>query len=329
MTNNENINKSDTDMSALIFDGQLSLQQRPRPQRKENEVLIRVQLAGICNTDHEIIRGYVPGFDGVLGHEFVGTVAEADDPSLIGKKCTAEINYACGTCDYCRQGLGRHCPNRTVMGIINQYGAFAQYICVPKENLVLIPDGIPNTNAVFIEPLAAALEILDQVEVKPDSKVLVFGDGKLGLMIGHALAATECHLTIVGKHPEKLALLEYDHIEKVLLPDFKDSQYDIVIEATGNADAFGKSVANVRPRGTIVLKSTYAADLTFNPAPIVVNEVTVVGSRCGLFSRSIDFLSKHSVSFEKLVSHRFPFHQALDAFNASESGDAVKVILEM
>lgn len=323
------MNKNSQNMLAVVFDGSLAIKQVPKPQRTENEVLIRVSLAGICNTDHEIIRGYVPGFNGILGHEFIGIVEEADDPAITGKRCTAEINFACGTCPYCRAGLQRHCPNRSVMGIINRNGAFAQYITVPKENLTIIPDSIPDKQAIFIEPLAAALEILDQVNISQSSKVLLLGDGKLGLLIGHVLAAVGCELTVVGKHAEKLGHLKYDHITTVLQDDFKNGLYDVVIEATGNAEAFDMAVANVRPRGTIVLKSTYAGEVQFNLSPVVVNEITIIGSRCGIFSKSVDFLLTHQVSFEDMISAEYPLENALEAFEFSKSPGALKVLLKI
>jgi 2-desacetyl-2-hydroxyethyl bacteriochlorophyllide A dehydrogenase len=323
------MNKNLHNMLAVVFDGSLAIKEVPKPQRTENEVSIRVTLAGICNTDHEIIRGYVPGFNGILGHEFIGIVEEADDPSIIGKRCTAEINFACGTCAYCRANLQRHCPNRSVLGIINRNGAFAQYISVPRENLTIIPDSIPDKHAIFIEPLAAALEILDQVKILQSSKVLLLGDGKLGLLIGHVLAAAGCELTVVGKHPGKLGHLKYDHITTVLRDDFKNDLYDVVIEATGNAEAFDMAVANVRPRGTIVLKSTYAGEVHFNLSPVVVNEITIIGSRCGLFSQAVEFLLKHQVSFEDMISAEYSLDNALKAFEFSKSSNILKVLLSV
>jgi 2-desacetyl-2-hydroxyethyl bacteriochlorophyllide A dehydrogenase len=323
------MNKNSQNMLAVVFDGSLAIKQVPKPQGTENEVLIRVSLAGICNTDHEIIRGYVPGFNRILGHEFIGIVEEADDPSIIGKRCTAEINFACGTCQYCRANLQRHCLNRSVMGIINRNGAFAEYITVPKENLTIIPDSIPDKQAIFIEPLAAALEILDQVNISPSSKVLLLGDGKLGLLTGHVLAAVGCELTVVGKYPGKLGQLKYDHVTTVLRDDFKNGLYDVVIEATGNAGAFDMAVANVRPRGTIVLKSTYAGEVKFNLSPVVVNEITIIGSRCGLFSQAVDFLLKHRVSFEDMISAEYSLDNALKAFEFSKSPDVLKVLLSV
>ncbi len=284
-------------MTALVFDGKLQVKTVPKPKRGPNEVLIQVTMAGICNTDLEIIRGYISGFNNIPGHEFLGLVKEADDTSIIGKRCTAEINCSCGRCDYCRNGLGRHCPERTVLGIINRSGAFAEYICVPKENLFLVPDTLADKRAIFIEPLAAALEILDQVKINQDSKVLLLGDGKLGLLIGYVLASKGCNLTIVGKHPEKLANVTGKNVKNFLLSNHTNSKYDIVVEATGNVSAFEKALQNVKPRGTLILKSTYADDINFNPSQVIIDEITIIGSRCGDFQKAINFMLKNDPKF--------------------------------
>ncbi len=314
-------------MSALIYDGLLRTTRIRKPRRKENEVLIRVTKAGICNTDHEIIRGYVPGFSGVLGHEFIGVIEDAPDASQIGKRCTAEINFACQKCEFCKRNLQRHCPNRTVMGIIHQDGAFAEYLCAPTENVFLIPDAIPDTRAIFIEPLAAALEIFDQISVPPDSHILIFGDGKLGLLIAYAFAMRNHKVTIVGKHSEKLALLSGQAIETYLAADFKNGAYDIVVEATGNPDVFEMAVKNVKPRGFMVLKSTYAGTFAFNPSQIVVNEITVVGSRCGRFSQAIAFMLNNEIPLENLITSEFTLDFGVEAFKHSAQSNAVKVML--
>jgi threonine dehydrogenase-like Zn-dependent dehydrogenase len=270
----------------------------------------------------------VPGFDGIPGHEFIGIIEEAENKDWIGKRCTAEINYACGSCHYCRDNMGRHCPHRTVMGIINQNGALAQYLVAPKENIIFIPQAIPDLHAIFIEPLAAALEILDQVEIHPDSKVLLLGDGKLGLLIGHVIASTGCDLTVIGKHKEKLDLLDYENTNLLLLDNFEDDQYDVVIEATGNTTSFDRALINVKPRGTIVLKSTYAGGLNFNPALVVVNEITIVGSRCGLFSNAIQFLLNHHVLLEKMIHGEYSIDNLEEAFAASSEPGALKVLIK-
>lgn len=315
-------------MKALAFDGQLKVVDRPVPQRRPGAVLIRVLLAGICNTDHEIVRGYVPGFKGVLGHEFVGRVAEADDFSLIGRRATAEINCACGVCSFCRKGLGRHCPQRTVLGIVNRDGAMAEYVLVPRENLVLLPDSLPDRSAVFIEPLAAACAILEQVDIVANNRVLLLGDGKLAILVAFVLLSTGCQLTVVGKHREKLDLLAGRQLSLLQLDEFKPQAYDIVVEATGRADGFSLALSCVRPRGTVVVKSTYAGMLSWNPTGLVVDELTIIGSRCGRFKDALAFLEGQELPFARMISSVFPLSQALDAFRASATPETFKILLD-
>ncbi len=316
-------------MKAVYFDGNLKVCEVEKPKRKKGEVLIRVALAGICNTDHEIIKGYIPNFRGIPGHEFFGYAEEADDKSLIGKRVTSEINIACGKCEFCNKGLGRHCSNRKVLGIINKNGAMAEHVTVPKENVIEIPSSIPDINAIFIEPLAAALEILEQVNINKDHTVLLIGDGKLALLIARVIYKTGCKLTVVGKHPNKLSLLNDRSTKKFLLDSFKPSFFDIVIEASGNPSAFTLGLACVKPRGIFVLKSTYADGFSFNPSSIVVNEVTLIGSRCGRFKDAIKFLEKHKPGLEKMISKEFPLEDALEAFNYSAKPDSLKVVLRI
>ncbi|MBD3321227.1 MAG: alcohol dehydrogenase catalytic domain-containing protein [Chitinivibrionales bacterium] len=315
-------------MKAVFFDGTLKIIDMEIPRRKEHEVLIRISKAGICNTDHEILKGYVPGFTGIPGHEFLGHVQEAENRSLIGRRVTGEINCACGKCDYCAAGLGRHCPDRSVIGIMDHPGAFAEYICIPESTVVEIPEHIPDSRAIFIEPLAAACEILEQIEIPSQSRVLLIGDGKLALLIGLVVSSTGADLTVVGKHENKLSFLEESNIRTVLLTDFVREPYDIVIEASGSSSAFGLAVECTKPRGTIVLKSTCAENLDFNPSGIVVNELMLVGSRCGRFKDARAFIEKGNPRLEKLITKAFPLGRALDAFRESEKKDTIKVILK-
>lgn len=314
-------------MKAVIYNHRLLLSETPKPKPSINEVLVRVTHAGICNTDHEIIAGYVPGFSGVIGHEFVGIVEESDITGMVGKRVTAEINCACGACEYCRRGLGRHCPERTVLGIVGRPGAMAEYVSVPVENVVPIPDSIPDSRAIFIEPLAAALEILEQLTISANHTVLLIGDGKLALLIAHVLVSTGCRATMVGKHPDKLAKAGHLGLETQTLEQSTDGAYDIVIEAAGKPSAFYTAIRNVKPRGTVVLKSTYADRLTIDVAPIVVNEITLIGSRCGRFSEAIRFLEERNPPLEELISDRFPLSRAQEAFARSSEGEALKVVL--
>ncbi|MGA2506395.1 MAG: alcohol dehydrogenase catalytic domain-containing protein [Chitinispirillaceae bacterium] len=315
--------------SLFCNNGILSLQECEKPLRHAGEVLIRVCRAGICSTDLEIIKGYVPGFSGILGHEFFGYVEEADNAKHIGKRVTAEINCGCEKCGYCRSGLQRHCPNRTVLGIMKKDGAFAEYIAVPNENVILIPDEISETSALFIEPLAAALEIMEQHPVSPDQTVLLVGDGRLAQLIGCVFLSQGIPLSAVGKHAAKLGLLKQLGAKTFLLDDFTPSPFDIVIEASGKPSGFELALACVKPRGTIVLKSTYAESFALNPSPIVVNEITIIGSRCGRFSEAIRFLLKFKPDLSYLISARYPFSKALEAFEKAKGKDVLKVVLEM
>jgi len=315
-------------MKALVFDGTLRLAEMPLPSRSGDEVLVRVTKAGICNTDHEIVAGYMPGFKGTLGHEFLGVVEKADDKKLVGKRVTAEINCGCGTCDWCKSGMERHCPNRSVIGIKDRDGAFAEYICVPARNVVTVPDSIPDTNAIFIEPLAAALEIPEQISLENKS-VLLIGDGKLGLLIAHAVRMSHCDMLVLGKHQENLALLAAKGIKTVLARDFVKKQFDVVIEASGSPAAFPIAVECVKPRRSIVLKSTYAHNLAFNPAPIVVNEITLIGSRCGRFTDALRFLETCKPDFSPMISKEFSIENGMEAFEYSKISGVLKVIIKM
>ena len=317
-------------MKALFCkNGMLSLDECEKPVRRTGEVLIRVSRSGICSTDLEIVKGYIPGFSGILGHEFFGYVKESDDASLIGRRATAEINCACNRCDYCRQGMQRHCPHRTVLGIADRNGAFAEYIAVPQENVVVLPDEIPETSAVLIEPLAAALEILEQLPVSPDQSVLLVGDGRLAQLISCVFLANGIPLSVAGKHAAKLGLLAERGARTFLLDNFTPSPFDIVIEASGKPSGFELALACVKPRGTIVCKSTYAGGFQFNPSPVVVNEITLLGSRCGRFSEAIRFLRKYRTDLSSMISARYPFSQALEAFEKAKGKETLKVVLEM
>ncbi len=316
-------------MKAVMFDGDLRVAEVDTPARGRGDVLIRVRKAGICNTDQEILKGYVPGFAGIPGHEFVGTVVESDNGLPVNLRVTAEINAGCGTCSYCVSGLGRHCPQRTVMGIVNRSGAFAEYVSAPAENVVAIPDEISDIEAVFIEPVAAACAILEQVAVEPAQRVLVLGDGKLALLVAFVLQATGCALLVCGKHREKLAILAERGIETVLSDELRDDTYDIVVEATGSPNAFATAVAHTRPRGTLVLKSTYAGGITLDLAAIVVNELHIVGSRCGRFSDALAFMLRHRPPLERLVTAEYPLEKAGEAFECSARPGTLKVLLTM
>ncbi|AKI97371.1 MDR/zinc-dependent alcohol dehydrogenase-like family protein [Kosmotoga pacifica] len=312
-------------MKALYFDGQLRFTEIPEPKLRENEALIRVRYAGICNTDLEIFKGYM-GFNGVPGHEFVGEVVEAPDKGLIGKRVVGEINIACGKCDMCLSGHRKHCRNIRTLGINNWDGAFAEYLKLPIENLHPVPNSIDDIEAVFVEPLAAAVQVLEQVNFRPTDRVAVVGDGKLGLLISLVLKARNIDHILIGKHPSRakdivkgIPLAFPDRIQEL------SGQIDIAVEATGNSQGFALAVNIVKPTGTIVLKSTYASGSTFDFSPVVVKELNVIGSRCGSFKPAIGFLEKKLVPVKSMVSAVYPFEEAIDAFSATPG--ALKVLL--
>jgi threonine dehydrogenase-like Zn-dependent dehydrogenase len=312
-------------MRALVFDGGLSCQaDRPVPEPAPGEARIRVRLAGICATDLAITRGYM-GFAGVLGHEFVGAV-DAGPAEWLGRRVVGEINAACGRCATCARGLGRHCPDRTVLGIQGRDGAFAEYLILPVGNLHPVPDAVPDAAAVFVEPLAAAFRIREQVQPQTEDAVQVLGDGRLGLLIAQVLAATGCRLTLVGRHPAKLALAREWGIEtadtSVNLPPA-----DLVVDATGAPDGLVHAIARVRPCGTVVLKTTCAESPPFNPAPLVIHEVTVIGSRCGPFPPALAALASGSVRVAPLVAATYPLTDGAEAFAHAARPGVLKVLL--
>ncbi len=317
-------------MKALHFDGQkLALVEKPTPRPKSGEVLIRVRYAGICNTDLEILEGYM-GFTGTIGHEFVGEVTQAPDVNLLGKTVVGEINISCGRCEFCLQGLGRHCPNRTVLGILGKDGAMAEYLTLPLSNVHVVPPGVSELQAVFTEPLAAACEITEQLEILSDYRILVIGDGKLAQLVARVLALRNDRVLVVGKHPSKLDLLKKVGIATLTRSEFGESrqQFDLVVEATGSWDGWAMALQAVKPRGFVVLKSTYVGEQPFNPAPLVINEITMVGSRCGPFTPALHLLRKQAVDPRDLISAVFPLEAWEEAFNRAQEADSLKVLLE-
>ncbi|MBP7692295.1 MAG: alcohol dehydrogenase catalytic domain-containing protein [Anaerolineales bacterium] len=308
----------------------LSLREIPAPVRDTpqgaGEALVRVRLAGVCHTDIELTRGYYP-YAGVLGHEFVGVVASAG--LWHGRRVVGEINAVCGECAACRHGRRSHCERRTVLGIINRDGAFAEYLRLPLENLHAVPEDLSDEEAVFTEPLAAALEILQQVHVRPEDTVVVVGDGKLGLLCAQVLALTGCRLTVLGRHADKLALLEQRGIAIALADAAPALAADIVVEATGRPAGFELARRLVRPRGTLVLKSTYAGRLTVDMSRLVVDEITLVGSRCGPFPAALAALAGRRVDVRGLIQARYPLAAALTALEHAQQPGVLKVLIEM
>lgn len=319
-------------MKALVFDRKaLHFETKyPDPIPAPGEALIKVIMAGICNTDIEITKGY-KNFSGIPGHEFVGKVVavRSQNQSLLHKRVVGEINCACKqhSCDYCRQNLERHCPHRKTLGIAGHDGTFAEYITLPIENLHEVPDYIPDKIATLTEPLAAAFEVLEQVRFNSETEVLIVGDGKLGLLIHHAVATSGAKITHVGKHSEKIDLVRHKAGKTILLNKMPHQQYDVVIEAAGNARAINFALQHTKPRGVLVLKSTVAQLQTIDLNYVVVNEITIIGSRCGLFKPALDYL-KTGVDLSQLISHVFPFDQALKALNFAAKKGSLKVLLQ-
>lgn len=318
-------------MKAVVFNDSLKLVDNyAKPTPKKGEALIKVTMAGICNTDFEITKGYM-GYNGILGHEFVGVVEEinGEDKSLLGKRVVGEINCGCGECDYCAKGLERHCFNRQTLGIWKKDGCMAEYVTMPIKNLLVVPENVTNEEAVMVEPLAAALEILEQLHIRPDSKVLVLGDGKLGLTIALALSGAGLDVTQVGKHSNKLDITAKQGVKTVLLNDLQITKtWDVVVEATGSINGFETALSLTRPRGVLVLKSTVASGKEFNFAPIVVDEITILGSRCGQFEPALRLLEQNRIDFKPLITDVYGVDDAVEAFEKNKDKSSIKVLIK-
>lgn len=316
-------------MRALVFDGRASLHMDyPKPRPGKGQALLAVRLAGVCRTDLEILKGYM-GFRGVLGHEFVGTVVEGP-ADWQGRRAAAEINCVCGQCDLCRGGLSSHCRDRTVLGIAGRDGAFADYVVMPVANLHRIPDNVTDEQAVFVEPLAAAFQVVRQVRLEKDAEVIILGDGRLGQLVARVLRNVVRRPILVGKHPEKLQLAEKQGIQTSLVREFvPKANCPVVVDATGTSAGFDLAMKTVRPRGTIVLKSTFAAGIDLNLAPLVINEVSVIGSRCGPFPDAIAALAAGTVEVASLISRRFKLDDGVAALAAGADPLNMKVLIEM
>lgn len=316
-------------MQALRFiGGDLTVSDVDRPA-SQDEALVRVTTSGICNTDIEIVRGYA-GFEGTIGHEFVGVVEEGD-AGLVGKRVVGEINAGCGNCARCSKGDPRHCPERTVLGIKGRDGAHAEFLRLPSRNLIAVPDSVPDEQAVFVEPLAAALGISEQVEIGPDTSVGVVGDGKLGLLCAFALAQRSKNVVIVGKHERKLEYAEARDIEAVWLPTVGKFEpvFDVVVEASGSESGFATALDMVKPRGKIVLKSTFHGKPQWEAWRVVVDEITIVGSRCGRFEPALKLLEERKVELEDMISAEFPLSKGVTAIAEAQKPGVMKVLLSM
>ena len=296
--------------------------------RADNEAIVRVTLSGICNTDLEIARGYA-GFQGTIGHEFVGVIENSVDRSLLGQRVVGEINAGCGKCDLCKAGDPRHCPNRTVLGIVGRDGAHAEFLRLPVENLLRIPKTISDEHAVFTEPLAAACGILERAAIKRTDRVAVLGDGKLGLLCAQVVALTGAQTLLVGRHAPKLRIAERRGIETMKPKEAakRKREFDVVVEASGAAPGFAMSLDLLRPRGKLVLKSTFNDKTEIDAARIVVDEISIVGSRCGRFKLALDLLKKGAVDVESLISEEFSLSNGVEAMQRASERGVLKVLL--
>jgi alcohol dehydrogenase len=316
-------------LAVHLENGVVTTRTQPVPSRPEGFALLRLLAGGICNTDLELQLGYY-AFAGTPGHEFVAEVGESDTPALVGQRVAGEINLACTHCEWCRRGLGRHCPNRTVLGIVKHPGAFAEFFTLPERNLRVLPDDVPTSRAVFLEPLAAACEILDQVAIPAGERVAVLGDGKLGLLVAMVLNAHGCRVHQFGRHAAKLAIAERVGVETEIATagTLPAAAFDWVVDATGSPEGLRSAVAMTRPRGTVILKSTVHGTVAVDTAPIIVNELTLVGSRCGRFEAALPLLSHPLVPVEELIADRFPLSAAPRAFARAAERGVLKVLLE-
>ena len=315
-------------MKALYFDGKTLAMNPDYPKPKPGEATVRVTMSGICGTDLEILKGYM-SYTGVLGHEFVGIVEDSHNKDLVGKRIVGEINAGCKKCASCLSGLERHCQNRTVLGIYKRDGAFAEYVSLPDENIHVLPDSVSDTQAVFVEPLAAAFEITEQLHLEPNWKIALLGDGRLAQLVARALRLS-CHdITCFGHHERKTALLQKIGIKTKPAIEHSDQHaFDVVVEATGSESGFLDAMRLVRPRGTVVLKSTIASQNKLDLSPAIVNEVTFVGSRCGPFRPAINALATGLVSVDDLVDAVYPIDQYSQAFEHAGKPGVLKILLK-
>jgi alcohol dehydrogenase len=317
-------------MMAAVFDGGLKfVRDYPIADPRPGWARIKVLVAGICKTDMEIMKGYM-GFKGVLGHEFVGFVDRCDDPAWIGKRVVGEINAACGHCRWCAKGLGRHCPERTTLGIVSHDGCMAEYCILPTENLLIVPDDLPNERAVLMEPLSAACEILEQLPMHGDERVVVLGDGRLGILCAWVISTVASDVTIVGRHHQKLCLADWHGIKRCLWTDDIETGADIVVEATGSGQGIVTAISLCRPRGTIVLKSTVAVQGNVSLSHVVINELTILGSRCGRFADGLAIMNTFpDMPLTKMISARYPLSEVQAALVRAGKKDAIKVLLDV
>jgi alcohol dehydrogenase len=313
-------------LSVHLENGRVEVRRQPLPRVPQGFARIRLLCAGICSTDLELQRGYY-GFSGTPGHEFVGEVSESADPSWLGQRVAGEINLVCGVCAWCKRGLGRHCPTRKVLGIVNHPGAFQEFLTLPLRNLHKVPKSIPTEHAVFIEPVAAACEILDQVKMPRGQRIAVLGDGKLGLLVAQVLAAHGAKVHLFGRHKEKMRIAARAGVTGEVARKFPQRAWPMVVDATGSPEGLQTAISMCEPRGTVIMKSTVHGLVAIDTAPAIVNEVTLVGSRCGRFEPAIKMLASGKVQVAEMIAAEFPLDRAREAFAAAAAKGMLKVLL--
>jgi threonine dehydrogenase-like Zn-dependent dehydrogenase len=314
-------------MKAVVLKGKrICVEDVPTPRPAEGETLLKVIKAGICNTDLELVKGYMD-FEGILGHEFIGRVVESPKKEWMGKRVVGEINLPCGSCEICSENDPKHCPSRKVLGIHQKDGIFAEFVAIPMENLLALPPKVTDREAIFVEPLAAAIAIFDQIQVDQKDEVLVLGDGKLGLLVAQVMQTRSANIFCVGHHPRKLALLQKRGIQTTQSSQEWDQKFDLVVEATGTSEAIEEALCFVKPKGKIIAKSTFHGMAKIDYSALVVNEIHLIGSRCGSFLKALEFLKKESVDLEEMVDADFPLADAKMAFDRAQNPEVIKVLL--
>ena len=314
-------------MKAVVLKGKsICVKDVPTPMPVEGEALLKVIKAGICNTDLELMKGYMD-FEGILGHEFMGRVVESPEKEWIGRRVVGEINIPCGSCEICSKNDPKHCPSRKVLGIHQKNGVFAEFVAIPMKNLFALPSIVSDREAIFVEPLAAAIAIFDQIQVDQKDDVLVLGDGKLGLLVAQVMQTRSANIFCVGHHPRKLALLQKRGIQTLQSAQEWGQKFDLVVEATGASEGIEEALCFVKPKGKIIAKSTFHGMAKIDFSALVVNEIQLIGSRCGSFNKALDFLENESVDLEEMVDADFPLTDAKRAFERAQNPDVIKVLL--
>ncbi len=316
-------------ISVHIENGAVLVRRAAMPKPTPGSVLIRLRVAGICNTDIELMRGYY-GFRGRPGHEFVGEVAGPPGSAWVGKRVVGDINLPCGSCEWCARGLGRHCPKRTVLGIVRHPGAFAEYLALPESNLHEVPRQVPDEHAVFTEPIAAACEILDQVKFAKGAAVAVLGDGKLGLLVAQVLACAGASVHLFGRHPEKLRIAALAGCETCVTSATRKpphARFDVTVDATGAMEGLSSAISMTRPRGTVIMKTTVHEPVLLNTAPAVVNEISLIGSRCGRFEPALRLLKSGRLRLDEMIGAEYALEQAPEAFAKAREKGVLKVLI--